>query len=1079
MQRSKRTRFVLAAAAALSAGSAASDAATRQWVAGYGTWSTAANWSPNGMPSSADVAALGGSASAHDAGVSLDVNATLAGLSITDGMSLDGRYQQLTVNGSTTVSGTNYAAGGRTSELLVRHNFANPYDFRTTNLTIGNGARLVLDGSSVNVMGSMLVDGTSGVFGAGTLNFFANTGPVFVLDGDLDPGTFGSGPSFNFTLNQYGAGRIDLDGGVIGDGAISVTGYHDSFTVNGDQLYDAFDDVFYVGQGCDLNMNLTDGWTLGTGGWCVFLKTGISGDARLAGGTVTVNGTITFLNGSEVVGRVDAPLVVNTGTVIVGEYDTLLAKQPVTLNGGRVNLFEGSVAQFDAPVIVNSGTVDLKTSFGVASFNGAATLNGGHFRSAGATSINFNGTTTVNGGTFDLAQGGLVNFNGPTKLVGGTFNTFSANPGGGQVRFNGATEYAGALNMTGIARQNGPATVTAPTSITAGVFDMDGESALTSWTINAPLSLAAQAINTGNNTFTGSMSLVSSPASPGRIAVNLPAGQAWTMAGTMSLVGSGFGTVTDVIAGSDVNLSGRVTASFDTAVSARVNFAATNVTTINTSSSLRLDGGGGSLGTANTISGATIQGAGTLKSSAGRALWGRGTINTAVGFGGGDLRADGGTLTLGGAIASVGVIGAQAGSTLRFGLPFDTAVATRLEVNGGTILGPTITNTREARGFGAIASAGFVNNGSVNVSNGTLVVDTSGSPDLDGSTEAGRVLVSGGTLHVVDPIADGFNGIAAVGAGGAARFDQPWTLASGGLLSLSGSTGAPGVVAAPSQSIAGTVVVQAGSRGQFDAKTTFAPAAAVTINASSQLDLLQDGTVTAGAGFAGAGTLRVVNGARLTLANNAAVGVAVRNEDVVDTAGFLSAGATVAAYSQSPGGKLQVKLHGVAPGTQFDRVDVTGSAALAGELSISAGLYNPGYLVPHEIVHAGGGVNGVFSSIAGVPLAPAKYLAVTYDADSVFVTAALPGDANLDGTVGIADFATLAAHFNNSGTWALGSFDGNTAVNLSDFALLAGNFNLSVPTARPAAAAVPEPGVPASLVAAAAVTLRRRGRRAW
>jgi hypothetical protein len=157
-------------------------------------------------------------------------------------------------------------------------------------------------------------------------------------------------------------------------------------------------------------------------------------------------------------------------------------------------------------------------------------------------------------------------------------------------------------------------------------------------------------------------------------------------------------------------------------------------------------------------------------------------------------------------------------------------------------------------------------------------------------------------------------------------------------------------------------------------------------------------------------------------------------------------------------GQTEISLLGPLAGTHHDRINVATQATLDGNLALSTGAYLPAYLMPHEVLQtSGGAVFGTYESVSGMVLSPTKYLAVTYDVNSVFVTAAIPGDANLDGTVDIGDFATLAANFNLCGTWVDGSFNGDLAIDIGDFALLAGNFNLSVPADLPRGAAVPEP----------------------
>lgn len=83
----------------------------------------------------------------------------------------------------------------------------------------------------------------------------------------------------------------------------------------------------------------------------------------------------------------------------------------------------------------------------------------------------------------------------------------------------------------------------------------------------------------------------------------------------------------------------------------------------------------------------------------------------------------------------------------------------------------------------------------------------------------------------------------------------------------------------------------------------------------------------------------------------------------------------------------------------------------------------------------------------------------------------LDGDANVDGTVNITDFAFLAFNFNRTNrNWEQGDFTGDGLTNISDFALLAGNFNQSTPTFS--RSAVPEVATLPSL----AVTLLTRRR---
>jgi hypothetical protein len=264
--------------------------------------------------------------------------------------------------------------------------------------------------------------------------------------------------------------------------------------------------------------------------------------------------------------------------------------------------------------------------------------------------------------------------------------------------------------------------------------------------------------------------------------------------------------------------------------------------------------------------------------------------------------------------------------------------------------------------------------------------------------------------------------------------------------------------------------------GRFDALTTFASGASVQLaQPNNQIELLQDGTVNTGAVITGTGTLKNTSGARLRLLHGSVVDARVENSGTLDIGSMFGGQATVRKFSQNSTGLLVEDLFGATPGTLFDRLNVTETATLSGGLSINTGLYNPAYLVPHEIINAPGGVSGKFATITGMALSPTKYLAVTYDLDSVLVTAAIPGDANLDGSVTGADFNILATNFGTAGkSWASADFNGDGSSNSSDFNLLASNFGTSIPAGAAPGASVPEPSSAALAIVMTLLIARRR-----
>lgn len=133
--------------------------------------------------------------------------------------------------------------------------------------------------------------------------------------------------------------------------------------------------------------------------------------------------------------------------------------------------------------------------------------------------------------------------------------------------------------------------------------------------------------------------------------------------------------------------------------------------------------------------------------------------------------------------------------------------------------------------------------------------------------------------------------------------------------------------------------------------------------------------------------------------------------------------------------------------------------------------------------HNGGAWNGkgITSSAAAANSGSAHRTGVGYAPGGIglLIRHVYYGDANVDGTVNLNDFAVLAANFNAANRyWYHGDFNYDRTVNIADFSLLAGNMNLTLaaPTAR-GNAVVPE-AAGLALLAAAAILQRRCRRRA-
>lgn len=145
-------------------------------------------------------------------------------------------------------------------------------------------------------------------------------------------------------------------------------------------------------------------------------------------------------------------------------------------------------------------------------------------------------------------------------------------------------------------------------------------------------------------------------------------------------------------------------------------------------------------------------------------------------------------------------------------------------------------------------------------------------------------------------------------------------------------------------------------------------------------------------------------------------------------------------------GKLAIDLGGSSaaasyqsPTPAFDNVAVSGSITLSGgALALSrVGGYEPAMLTKHTILSTSD-VAGHFATVTGNVVSAGKWLAVTYDATGVHVTATLPGDGNVDGDVDFDDLVKLAQSYGlASTTWGDGDFTGDGMVEFADLVAIA------------------------------------------
>jgi hypothetical protein len=468
--RPRSVTLVGAIIAASTAGVAGAQA--KNWNAGVGNWGTAANWSPVGLPGLASQVSLGNTVAAENAFVTLNIDSWIASLSITDGMVLNTTTSQLIVTGETAVSGKNVGdMVSYPSRMQVKDGPA-ATDVALADLEVTDEARIELWGGTLQVSGQLVIGDTAAVSGDGLLRLTGDGPLALRVDGYL-----GSGMPL-LTVSQEGLGRIDLDGSLAGDSAISVAGGmgdgsdFDRLRIVGDALFDAMDDDIQIGGGNELTMDLAQGWTFGANATMVVFDGSFDLPARLKGEHVEFLGTLDLL-GSDAHLRIEAPITFGPGAFLdLNDDDLVECTSSVTLDGG-------------------------------AAF---------------------------------IGEGGSLAFLGDTLIHEMSIETFSADLGDGGVRFHGDTIYDGTLTIDGAGQQNSDATVLGPTVIDASRFDLDGADGLTSWSIGNVLVVTAGTIDTAGWTFNGSIDI--SGTFLGKLTLILPnPNQFWIMDGSMSLGG--------------------------------------------------------------------------------------------------------------------------------------------------------------------------------------------------------------------------------------------------------------------------------------------------------------------------------------------------------------------------------------------------------------------------------------------------------------------------------------------------------------------------------------------------------------
>ena len=338
-------------------------------------------------------------------------------------------------------------------------------------------------------------------------------------------------------------------------------------------------------------------------------------------------------------------------------------------------------------------------------------------------------------------------------------------------------------------------------------------------------------------------------------------------------------TEATLLAGNDVSINGTVNVTGDVRIDTRVDIGPTATININTAGQpLRLSGG--TLANFNTISGGTITGVGILGADTNIELRGFGTINADIEFTGvSNLKATGGTLTLGGDLIAVNILGtADDTGVLNITTPWfseggPSGNIVAVVLNGGTLQGAQVTNDNATgiQGHGTITSRVINNTKLLATNGGTLVVQTAANDnDWDGTTNTGELQATGASLEIRDNATFGFTGkVRAINSNEVFANGFALDFNPGSSIELSNDAS---YRSTSSTDIGGTVTINAGANAKIQVSNnfflTFQNGSATTLNGNLKL-INNNINIESGATFSGPGALTIPDGSHFVADNGA------------------------------------------------------------------------------------------------------------------------------------------------------------------------------------------------------------------
>ncbi|MCA9102035.1 MAG: hypothetical protein KDA63_12820, partial [Planctomycetales bacterium] len=176
---------------------------------------------------------------------------------------------------------------------------------------------------------------------------------------------------------------------------------------------------------------------------------------------------------------------------------------------------------------------------------------------------------------------------------------------------------------------------------------------------------------------------------------------------------------------------------------------------------------------------------------------------------------------------------------------------------------------------------------------------------------------------------------------------------------------------------------------------------------------------------------------------------------------------------------VEIEIYGSTAETQYDVLEIVGTAALAGTLAVDVdGGFTPAEAEAFGVVTFADDGGSEFDAYTGLGLDDGRALIPVYDSTALLLVASYFGDGNFDGVVDGLDYLIWAEHFDSdpsdpSGA-AGGDFNGDGKTDGLDYLVWAGNFEQSI--FAPIATTVPEPSA-LLMTCMGTITLYARPRR--